>query len=576
MQTTALALILLALGQTGPAGPVLPSSATQPLRTALATEEARLDGRLMLGSALLDTHTVTVAYVKERGGEPVITVVLGHPDQKAGGVKAGPFVVLSSKGEDEAALAALVSRLEKLTVDEIWNSRAEEDKADRPETSTTGSVTLTDAERRAVRSLWSVDHAIVLGDLGTAKELLDGMSAEPDLPVPTLLDVADRYQRAKALDQVKATLGRWKTGTVNDIVSPVDSARAAVLGGDAVSVLKVLQDARVSGNECGFDELAETLDAMGQRVEGYQLLDTAARKTDCPRVETTMLEWLVADGRQSEARELSGVLAQHDPGNLDVAAIRARILLAAEQDQAVVDLLEPLAKRSPEGALLGIYMHARLRLADGATELATLSAKSDANIEDALTALAAAIAHHHHGDDEAAQRYIERTGDVYADQRIATLLRARLAFNHHDRAAVGRILDELEAGDMPGKRGVGGADTYALRGELLRWTDHEAARDALQKAVLVSARQLQSPALEVRRMRAQIAALDACVEEGTKPPCPGPFVHPRGHDSNAELGAAPDEDQNVFGHGLTIFGVMLIFLVIVRQGRKNKRRASRW
>ena len=110
----------------------------------------------------------------------------------------------------------------------------------------------------------------------------------------------------------------------------------------------------------------------------------------------------------------------------------------------------------------------------------------------------------------------------------------------------------------------------------MRWTDLEASREALRRATLLSARQGRGLFTTMHRLKAQTAAIDTCIEDGTKPPCPGPFVHPRGRDVNTELEDDDGETKGVFGNPLIIFGVLVLFMVMVRQSRMNKRRASRW
>ena len=102
-----------------PATPVLPISATAPIRGALSTHRTMLDGRLTLQRAELNKDTLTVHYVSKRGEAPALTVVLVHPTVAPDGVRAGPFAVQSHRGEDEAALAALVIRLGALHTDQV-------------------------------------------------------------------------------------------------------------------------------------------------------------------------------------------------------------------------------------------------------------------------------------------------------------------------------------------------------------------------------------------------------------------------------------------------------------------------
>jgi hypothetical protein len=206
--------------------------------------------------------------------------------------------------------------------------------------------------------------------------------------------------------------------------------------------------------------------------------------------------------------------------------------------------------------------------------LAALADRSDAHIEDTLTALTAAAAHHHHGKDQAAARYLARASDAYAGHPTAALLQVRLAFDRGDRTTAGRLLAGVEELDHDDPRAH--TDLYALQGELLRWSDPAAARAALRRAVLLSARQSRGPDPGVLRLKAQAAALEACIDDGSPPPCPGPFLHPRDHEANTALEDADDGSSGVFGNWLMIFGALLIFLVIVRQGRKNRQRSSRW
>jgi len=485
-------------------------------------------------------------------------------------------VILSREGEDEAALAALVGRLAALGADQIWRQDAPDtkdapEKADAPPPDPRPRI---EADKRARHLLTRADHALLLGDSEAAIGHLDTLSRDVELASDVWLDLAERFHRTKTTDRVESALKQWKSVTLNDITSPIASARAVVLGGGDISELRVLQNARVSGNVCGFEKLATSMDAMGHRTEAYQFLDTAARKTDCPDVEATMLEWLAADGRLLEADELSKILVEHAPDNHRIAAVRASMLLGSGQHQAVVDLLEPLVRDAPQSDLLGTYLYAGTWLTEGEGELAALGAKSDARIDDTLTALAAAAAHHRQGADEAAVRYLARTADTYAGHPSASILQARLAFDRGDRTTASRLFGAAEGLEHDDPRVY--ADLYALEGELLRWTDPAAARDALRRAVLLSARKSRGPDPDLHRLKAQSAALEECIDDGTQPPCPGPFLHPRDHDANTALEAADDGTSGVFGNWLIIFGVLVLFLVIVRRGRMNRQRASRW
>ena len=281
--------------QAGAPVPTLPDAAAAPLRAVLSTDDKALDGRLSLESAMVEASTVTVGYGAD--GAEGITLVLGHPSQSAEGRRAGPFVILQSEGSDDAAIAALIRRLEGLSAAQIWSATdAQEGEADDSGAGDAGRA-MSEEQRRAARGLWRSQLLISVGDIEAAQASLDRLKADPELPVEATLELAEAYRRINALDATREALERWKKATINDITSPVDTARYTALNGGEVEVLKVLQDARVSHNACGFDKLAQSMDAIGNRTEAYLLLDSAARKTDCLEVEATLLEWFIADGR---------------------------------------------------------------------------------------------------------------------------------------------------------------------------------------------------------------------------------------------------------------------------------------
>jgi hypothetical protein len=119
------------------------------------------------------------------------------------------------------------------------------------------------------------------------------------------------------------------------------------------------------------------------------------------------------------------------------------------------------------------------------------------------------------------------------------------------------------------------AEVEALRGELLRWTDPPAARDTLKRTVLLAARYPHGTTKLARRAKAQAAALEACISNKANAPCPGPFLYPKDHPSNE---AFDDSEESVggFGNWLIVIGVLILFMMMVRQSRMNHQRASRW
>mgnify|MGYP003918200531 CR=1 FL=1 len=556
------------------APPLLPSSATAPLRDALSTDESALDGRLTLDNAIVEASEVTVSFVNTKGGGETLTFVLGHPSQAPDALRAGPFAIIKYAAEDEGALNALIARLSKLSEEEIWLGKEGDSEQGSAQVAEQNKPKLSAGERRAKRSLWHANQALSVGDKALAQSKLDALSADPELPPNALLDLAEAYRRINALDATRASLERWKQATINDITSPVESARYTALKGEEVPVLKVLQDARVSHNACGFDKLALSMDAVGNRTEAYLLLDSAARKTDCLEVEATLLEWFVSDDRFYEADQLSAVLTQYGSGNARISAVRAMLLLAADKVDAVLPLLEPLIRSNPDSNLLSFYVRAQIALIpqDGGIEV--LGARSDEATEDAMLAMSVALAYHAEGNDDAAKRYLKRAEATFKNHRLALGLRARLAFNRNDKLSVATLLESIDGLDPPDVKSPLDADIEALRGELLRWTDPPAAKDALHRALLLSARYPKSALGLSRRVKAQFEAMEECVKAKTPAPCPGPFLYPAEHPSNEDFDENAD-DSGGFGNWLIIAGVLLLFMVMVRNSRLNKERMSR-
>lgn len=565
---------LLITAQVAGQAPVLPASATAPLRSALSTDEALLDGRLSLDNAIVEASTVTVSFAPQEGNTGGMTVVLGHPSQSPKGQAAGPFVILRQDGDDAAGVAALVTRLGRLSDSEIWQAQA--DQASTAQGAKDGNnAPDTLAMRRAKRLLWQGMQAVSVSANTLAKARFDTLSLDPQMPSGAMLDLAEGFRRLNALNETTKTLERWKQATINDITSPIDTARYEALSGREIAVLKVLQDARVSHNACGFDALARAMDAIGRRTEAYLLLDSAARKTDCPEVEATMLEWFVADGRLYEAEQLSGILTQHDGGNPRIAAVRAMLLLGMEKPEAVVALLKPLLERYPLSSLLSFYLIAQQALlsTDGALE--ALGAQSDETIENGLLAMTVAVAYQQRGNDEATARYLQRAEAQFSGHRMMVLLKAKLTFNRGDRLSVATLLERIDNMDAPDVASPLDAEVEALRGELLRWTDPPAARDALRRTVLLAAKHPHGANRLAKRAKAQGLALDECLKEKANTPCRGPFLYPAEHPANEDFDDSASESGG-FGNWMIIFGVLLLSMIIMRQSRMNRQRDSRW
>jgi hypothetical protein len=563
-------LALLIAAQVAGQAPILPPSATAPLRSALSTDEAPLDGRLSLDNAIVEASTVTVSFVAQEGAAGGITVVLGHPSQAPEGQPAGPFVILRQEGDDKAAIAALVTRLSALSDADIWQAHAEGTKSAADPTGSP-SARRSPAMRRAERLLWQGHQAVKVGATKLAEARFNTLSMDLELPSSAMLDLAEGYRRLNALEEMTQTLERWKQATINDITSPVETARYEAISGREVPVLKILQDARVSHNACGFDALARAMDAIGHRTEAYLLLDSAARKTDCPAVEATLLEWFVADGRLYEAEQLSEILTQHDSGNHRIAAVQSMILLGMDKPEAAVALLKPLIQKRPQTSLLSFFIVAQQAMMKGDADLANIGARSDEAIEDGLLAMTVAVGYQQRGDDKAVARYLKRAQLTFGTHRMMKLLKGRLAFNRGDRLSVATILETIDTMDAPDVASPLDAEVEALRGELLRWTDPAAAR----RTVLLAARHPKGTARLARRAKAQGIALEECLEEKANTPCRGPFLYPTDHPSNEAFDDTEEEAGN-FGNWLIIFGVLLIFMIIVRQSRMNRQRGSRW
>ncbi|MDP6944869.1 MAG: hypothetical protein QF464_12020, partial [Myxococcota bacterium] len=299
---TLLSMVICALAASSAtaATPVLPISATAPIRGVLSTHRTMLDGRLMLQRADLNKDTLTVHYIAKTGEAPALTVVLVHPTVAPEGVRAGPFVVQSHQGEDKAALAALVTRLGALRSDQVWRMiQADTDEA--PTEAPEATSVAMETNERVARLLWKVDHALVLGEEAAGKAQLDALSGQDALPPHVLLDLAVRYRRLQDPDRAAALLARYEAASAGHPRSPLEAAEATVLAGGAISASDVIE----SADACGLQTLAETMDAVGRRDDAYALLRLAAEKTDCPDIEPTLLEWLIADKRVEEADALS-------------------------------------------------------------------------------------------------------------------------------------------------------------------------------------------------------------------------------------------------------------------------------
>ena len=554
--------------------PTLPEAAAIPLREVLSTDDALLDGRLSLESAMVEASTVRVGYANAKGGSGSITVILGHPSESKKGRRAGPFVILKSEGEDEAAVRALIKRLDRLKDEQIWAAKLGDEPEAKGASEAGARGAMSDADRRAARALWRGNKAITVGDTEGAKASFDSLSAEPELPAWAILDLAEGYRRIKALDEARQALERWKKATINDITSPVDTARYQALSGEEVEVLKVLQDARVSHNACGFDKLARSMDAVGNRTEAYLLLDSAARKTECIEVEATLLEWFVADGRLYEADQLSSVLTQLGSGNARIVAVQTMLLLGRGKTDAVLSLLKPMIASSPSTSLLSFFVGAQRERVPEEGGIDALGAKSDEDTADGALALTVAFAKHAEGDDEAAKRYLKRAKEALGDHRMVLSLEARIVFNKGDRMGVATILEQIDALDAPDVSSPLDAQIEGLRGELLRWTNPEKARDAFKASMLLAAKHGDAAGRLAKRSKARLSAMEECLKEKANTPCRGPFLYPKDHPANEAFDDSIEEGSG-FGNWMMILGVLLLFMVIARQSKMNRQRTSR-
>ncbi len=563
MNTAVLILVLFGAVHDAPSAWVIPESATEALQAVLGTDGAKLDDRLVLQAAEVDRDRILIRYGVTKEGETTLSLTLRHPDAFDDGSLMGPFVVAGQTGDDPSAVQALAARLARLARAQVWQAQPgnPEPKSD----SRAAPADYPAAGDRWQHLLDDADHALQLGEATEAVRHLDALMTDRTLPAPLILDAVQGYRRAKADSQAKAGLARYEAGA-GQARDPVSRWRSAALGGQRLSMLKVLSDITSTKDGCGAADIAGALDAMGLRSDGYILLDGAARETECLEAEATLLAWFVADGRIQEAAELSTLMSTHAPEVEAFRIVRANLLLAAGKAKEAAALLAPIVTEQPESGQVAVYASAQIRaLQPDATD--QLVAQSDASPGDALAALVAGVALQQAGKTSESEARLTQAATRYDSAPSLHLTRARNAFDLGDRDTAYAHLARARALASPS------VDYYTVQGELLRWTDASGARDALKRALVLSDKASRGLVQDTTRREAQIAHLDACIAAKEPLPCPGPFDHPRGHEANIEVN---DGEGSTFGNGLIIFGVLLIFVLIVRQGRINKSARTRW
>jgi len=206
------------------------------------------------------------------------------------------------------------------------------------------------------------------------------------------------------------------------------------------------------------------------------------------------------DARLTPLREMAWYAAD-DVGSI-VAALEARVA-QGERDPGLFK------------QLLALVVREHLR----AEKMKSWLARAEADPQDRVAAFFAGVLLHYEREFVRSNQLLERAAaELNSEPRLHIYL-AMNAFNLGDRARAESEIEEaarLETQDP---------DVFYCQGEIYRDTDPSRAREALATYWFQTELNSDPRSSKQERVRGMMAALDRCIADGTKAPCPGPWEH---------------------------------------------------
>lgn len=537
MKRVALALVALAVALSGgvaaadEAAPVIPVTATGPLREALAGPW--LGGKLVLASVAIAQDRVRVAFSREAGGEVVAEVELRAAAALEGAAAdAGPFSVHAVRGDVAGLVEAVSERVRGLDASAMWMVPKSEAAPDNPVRAAPLAEDVDDSAGVAL-AIRNALHAMKTEDVEAARAALDGVAeAAKGNAGP---DIAETWYRIGEGARGQAVAKAWISGVADE--RSVRALRARVLAGDAGGPAQLAQAiaALPAEERCGGAAVAETLARTGKMEEAEALFRALeASAPECAEVPALEVRWLLEAGRMPEADARSQAAIARFPEDEAVIGLRAQVLLAQDRPVEAVALLEPVAWRNPESGLVsslqGAYMNVKT---PGwiAQKRAELVARHAADPGDYTAAFLAGVIMHYEGRLEESNALLQPLVPILGKQPRLYIYLGMNAFDLGDADAglawIQKAFD-LEAPDP---------DVYYCRAEILHHRDPAGALADLEKYLALTEGSPTVPAKKHERVAEMASTLRECIANGGPVPCPGPWEHPR--PSGVPLGHAP-------------------------------------
>lgn len=538
-----MALAVVALAQAPQ--PVIPPTAARPLERALGEDLGR---GLVLQRASIDSDHVVLDYGPRADGEATTTLTLRHPSVTEGAVHLGPaFSVHADPSVTKATIDKLAKRLSELTLATLWFTPAPPTVKAGPEP----EPETADRQGEADDALRLALHAARIDDHDLAKRRLNAMEADPVLRDAAGLDLVEAWYQVG--DEERGAKSAEAFLRAQGSLGPMDAIRGGILRGQPLTVKDLLAVLGRAKHECKVGALGSSLNAVGRRADGHEVLGHLFEKEGCMEAALERIAWYVADHDFPNADALSEALIQKFPDSEEAIGRRSQVLMALKRPLDAVTLLEPVVWKNPHSGLLSALLGAYNRVSDHAWQDAKrkeIVAKAAANAQDHTAAFYAGVLLHYDGQFAASNLQLEPLLKVFAEQPRLFIYLGMNAFNLGDTEEAFALLkrgEDLEAPDP---------DIYYCRAEVNRFANPEAAAEDLRRYLAQTRGSPTSNPKKRARVETMARTLAACLEAGGPVPCPGPWEHPYGHPANE----APPEPEGTAGipEWVAILGLILL------------------
>jgi tetratricopeptide (TPR) repeat protein len=505
----------------------------------LETErQGKLDHRLDFQGAKIVKDHLVVRYGKGKGGETLFEVTLQHPSFADGAAATmHAFAIHEIAGLiDPDALIALTDRLKYLHASDFWITHRQIDDQGHHQGPTSVGNEPENIDQQIQKEIRRIRQAFQVDEVDDALRMMTQLSANRQTRLSSGLDLVELWWELGQKDKAINALSKWHQ-EAQPSKSLIVKLRARALMGMERDIDIIVSDLQASGELCNGAHVARSIAATGQTQRARKFVRALIDQRDCFDVLHLQIQWLLADGEAEQADRLSLVLLEKGKNvrtwHKRARSLRARVLMRLKRPRQVVDILEELASKHPENAILSSLLKAYDHVTDSQwkqAKKAALGERLAGNPQDHIAGLLLGILLHQDGKFVESDQILRPLRTIFTHQPELYLYLGMNALNQDKPSKA------IEFAEMTSSLDIAEANIYYLRAEIFRWSKPERALQNLYRYLALCQQESTCKSAKEARSTKMAQRLALCIRNQAPIPCPGPWEHPKGHQANSVSG----------------------------------------